>query len=81
MLPSGASTPVPEVTTGDASVRPYPSCRPRSKRWRIAWRTSGSSLAAPEVARRTLANASAGAPGSVAHALHMVGTPLMTVTP
>src|SRR3546814_6532097 len=56
MLPAGASpSPMAVVTTGDASVRPYPSTRQKENRSCIARRVDSSSRAAPEVARRTVA--------------------------
>src|SRR3546814_761744 len=82
MLPAGASpSPMAVVTTGDASGRPYPSTRQKENRSCIARRVDSSSRAAPEVARRTVAKESAGAPGSAAHAVHIDDAPLMTVAP
>jgi hypothetical protein len=52
------------VTTGDASVRPYPSCTVTPKRSCIADLVPSWSVAAPETHNLTAANESRGAASS-----------------
>ena len=47
----------------------------------MAWATSTGSLAAPEMARRTVDMTAGSTPGTPAHAAHIVGGPDTIVTP
>jgi hypothetical protein len=69
------------VTTGDASVSPYPSAMTTPKRRCMDAAVSSGSREAPEVAKRTLLKASGGASRIVAQAVHIGGAPATTVTP
>src|SRR4051812_1838680 len=79
--PGLAAAPDAVVTTGDASVRPYPSAIVTPKRRSHCSATSSDSLDAPDAARRTVAKASRVASGEPAHAVHIAGAPGTIVTP